>query len=260
MSTGTAAAGGQELTTVFDPGTCADIRRRYGSLAAHVRPGVFSAALDPSKSTFRDWLDREVGELDEVGRAHVLGRLRSEGGHSAALAELVGRAVLRDGAGFAVTLDPELDGLTPDQLASNPSSGEPVLIAEVWSRSVPTDVVKAPAQLGRAGSSDRKDPRASAPIRQRQRNWVVRSAGEGRVRTDRQSPSKAPTARREPGGLAGHVCQGLNFEIAGTNARTARLLPVTASRSIDRDHVIDAIEAKLGRYRQVADFPAPESV
>ncbi|OIQ80317.1 hypothetical protein GALL_379350 [mine drainage metagenome] len=251
MSTEVTAPARPELSAVFDPATCSEIRRRYGDLDEYARPAVFSAALEPSRFALRKWLDHEVGRLDADGRAHVLNRLRGADSHSAALAELTGLALLRDAGGFTVALDPELDGLTPDLLAYDAVSNAPVLIAEVWTRSVSIDVVKAQrgwTALRKAVAKIRVPALLSVSV-----SDLDRSDPPGKIERDRIVDHLRTHLPRclETGWMT--TCHGLTFEVVGRTQQSVRLLPVSTSRSIDRDHVVDAIETKVSRYRKLAE-------
>jgi len=237
---------------VFDEGVRTSIQRRYGRLNEHVRPALHAAAVDPARSLFRAWLDNEVGRLEEAVRPGVLSRLRSEDGHFAALAEVASLALLRDAAGFTVALDPPIDGLTPDLLARHAASGEPALLAEVWSRAVPADAVKAERgweTLSRAVAKIEMPVRLMAieldPERSRppQKFECDRIVDHLRRRLAQGVPTVGWTTKTH----------GITFGVVERTARKASLVQVTESRSVDRSHVVEAIEEKVTRYRRAAE-------
>lgn len=140
VTTGPSVAADTEPGTVFDDQIREDIRRRYGEMHPTLQPRLVHTALDPAAGRLRGWLDAEVLRIDAGKARHVLGQLRGPDSHSAALAELATLSALRDGAGLEVVLDPHLGNQTPDLAALDPPSGRPVLVAEVWSRSITPEV------------------------------------------------------------------------------------------------------------------------
>lgn len=235
---------------VFDSDFRAVLDRRFGQVDENVRPLVHATALAAERGALRAWLDTEVDRLDAAQLPHVLGQLRGDETHHGAVAELAALATLRDAAGLDVTLDPRLDDLTPDLLATDLATRDPVLVAEVCSRAVTAEVVAEQRRwndLARAIARIRSTALLS-----------VRAAGFARV--------GAPDAA-EVKSIVDHLSKylthgsahvgwtttylGLVFQVVGRTQGHALMVPVTAARTIDRDHVIDMIERKVHKYRRL---------
>jgi len=199
----------------------------------------------------REWLDREVSYQAGANRSRVLKQLRNAESFSAAFAELSALSLLREELDCDVVLEAELDGQTPDLVVRSRENGGDQFIAEVWTRTIPADIVK------------------------REQNWLLLSKAVGRIpipvqldlhvagTAELRPPGDAERKRivqdlrRWLGSGARHprarvTSCGLTFEVVGATRARASLLPISVVRTIDRDRIVDAIEAKVVKYRKVA--------
>jgi hypothetical protein len=236
---------------VFEDAIRASIERRFGRADPSVWPPVVALALDAARAPLRAWLDDEVSRMAPERLSKVLGQLRGDGTAFSAVAELAAGALLRDVAGLAVTHEPDLDGQTPDFVAHDSTSGQPVLIAEVETRGTNEQVAadqrkwlelnKAVGTIGSpvvliAGISQRNGPPTHAEVAS-----IVRHL-----------KGCLPPGGRPVGWLTSAA--GITFQVAHvTDSPKARLLPVSVFPIVDRDHVVNGINDKVGKYRSVAN-------
>jgi hypothetical protein len=170
--------------------------------------------------------------------------------YTQALAELAAGYVMRQ-PGYSVDFGPQLNGLTPDIIVTDP--GGPRLIVEVWRRVLSRTVAARNAQWAELGRQVR---RIAIPVL-----LAVASTAPGVV-----EPPDAASRRRieqslrrwlvsgEPRLTPTHVCQDLVFRVVGrTTTGCAEILPVRDGATADRKDVVEAIERKVRRYRRVAE-------
>lgn len=131
---------------VFDRETLAQLERRFASLPDHFRPLLWLHATHPALDRFRAWLDSQVTLLEPTARRSFLSRLRDEARYTQVLTELATAYVARQ-PGYVVEHEPDLDGLTPDLLVTNPEGQRAII--EVWRRGQPLDTARRNASWGR---------------------------------------------------------------------------------------------------------------
>lgn len=227
------------------------MENRFARRASWERPELASVVLSPHRAEFRSWLDREVSALAEPGRSKLAGRLRDSENFVSAYNELAVASILRD-AGLDVLYEADVDGLTPDLLASAGPDGR-ALIIDVWTREVPRAVRganRAWAELvGRVAQTavpvglvvEAADRRCLVPPSSGEAKKVAASVRDWLVRSPRQTGDV-----HEIGPYRFIVL----MDVPGLRARLAA--PLTGGR-VDSEVVIAAIREKVRRYRRLAE-------
>ncbi|WP_375504515.1 hypothetical protein [uncultured Jatrophihabitans sp.] len=244
------------MPLLFTEDLIASMRQRFSALPEPLRPSIWHHAVHPLHADMRAWLEGHLASLDDNVRDQFLSRLRSEQLYTQALAEIATAHVVTQ-PGYAVEYGPEIDGLTPDLRVTDPC-GRPLLV-EVWRRGVPQASTRRNngwAQLARAVQripvplaiavdlSDRPSAQPQAvidpPDDAARRTLVAVLRDWLTSRTDSDS------------GML--VVDHLRFRVVGTttSGRT-ELLPVTDGVSARREDVVHAIEAKVKKYRRIAE-------
>jgi hypothetical protein len=130
---------------LFSPDVVARIERQSDAVPEHFRSALWLHATHPDLGAFRSWLDDQLRNLETAVRQSFLSRLRDEQRYTQALAEIATGYALRQ-PGYTVEFEPDLNGLTPDLLVTDPSGRR--LIVEIWRRGLPQVVATRNKQWG----------------------------------------------------------------------------------------------------------------
>jgi hypothetical protein len=234
---------------LFTPDVCARIARQSESLPEQFRSTQWLHATHPELDRLRSWLDGELRRLEPRTVKSFLSRLRDEERYTQALAEIATGYVLRQ-PGYTVEFEPDLAGLTPDLLITDPTGRR--LIVDVWRRGLPRAVATRNKHWGLLA-------------RQIQRIPVPLAIAVGTTSHDLVEPPSVEMRRRLGPILRRWLKAGPEatietlryerfvFRIVGTTTTgNAEMLPVRDGATADRKDVVEAIERKVRRYRATA--------
>lgn len=243
---------------VFDERVCASIRSAYERLPEAARPGLFAIACSEQYADMRAWLDEQIWAHD--GRASIVERLRDERAHGAAVAELAVAHVLR-GCAVHVEREPTLTSprgrRTPDLVVRQSADGPISWFGEVWTRTVPGEMVRIQRRWAELGQSvaqvdvPRRVAVADDHLPLGERATLSPPGASQRARIRRELRAWLGTS---PGHGETRDCGGLMFRVFGpSTTSSAEMVPVTGWTVLGRKHIVEAIEAKVRRYRALAD-------
>lgn len=237
-------------TLLFDAKTVSNLKIKFDSLPAYLRPALFETATSPALEPLRLWLELQYADLPKTTRNSFASRLRSPNHFVQAVSEIATEAILIR-AGYSVDFEPKFSNLTPDLLARD-SSGNGLLI-EVWTRSIDKTITKQALTwhsltdklkeidaglVLRVSSSD--PDRSAAPPKQeslmRIKHEVVKWLVDSNVIVGDSFESEGFIFQSEATSQSGHV----------------EVIPVTQSVTVDRMHVLKAIATKVQRYKHLA--------
>jgi hypothetical protein len=235
---------------LFAPETVARIQSQFASIPEHFRPVLWRCATDPQLEQFRAWLEDELHRLEPTSCALFLSRLTDEARFTQALAELTTGYILRQ-PGYSVQYGPEIDGLTPDLIVTDPWGRR--LVVEVWRRGLPELVNSRNKQWAQLGRSIQRIPVSVALAVDTTSHDVVEPP-DAATRKVLERQLRAWLKSRRDGDPDVFGYEHYLFRIVGTtNSEHAELLPVRDGATVSRKDVADTIERKVKRYRRLAE-------
>lgn len=234
---------------VFGDDVRRQLVREFADLPTRSQPALYAAAVSPEYGALRTWLGDELASMGESGRPQLVGRLQTVDGYSGALSELAAHAVLRDHGGLKVELGPQLGVQSPDLLATDRHTGRTAFVADVWTRTAPGDVLRAEKAWANLSREARK---TKVPLRVDILR-MSRETAPGAV--ERKRILSVLGARLRAGVVPGQEisCEGMVFRVVGRTDGALQLISPSVARTVDRDHVVEAIETKVARYGALAD-------